>query len=209
MESPINLTIYQKRIANRSRIHFLLGILTRLRKYLYYKFTRKVARCRGAHIGKNVTMPLSFAKKLGPLITIGDNTSIHSNCDITGTFYPVIIGKNVIIGQNVKLILRSHNIDSPEWESKQSHNSGLIIEDYVWICPHSIILPSVKNIQRGAVVGAGSVVSKDIATLEIVSGNPAQSLRHRKCVHSNVVVESLLGGDLVTYIKTYIHLHSK
>lgn len=78
------------------------------------------------------------------------------------------------------------------------------IEDYIWIYPHVIILPSVKRIGRGAVIGAGSVVAKDVEPMAVVGSNPAKTLRYRKCVHSNLVVESLLGNDFITYVKTWI-----
>ena len=49
----------------------------------------------------------------------------------------------------------------------------------VWLGYNSIILPTVKNIGNGAVVGAGSVVSKDIEPYSIVAGNPAKHIRFR------------------------------
>jgi acetyltransferase-like isoleucine patch superfamily enzyme len=49
----------------------------------------------------------------------------------------------------------------------------------VWIGADSIILPSVKKIGNGAVVGAGSVVTKDIEPYSIVAGNPAKHIRYR------------------------------
>ena len=55
-----------------------------------------------------------------------------------------------------------------------------------------------------AVIGAGSVVTKDILPMTVVGGNPAKKIRDRKVVHSDICIESLLGGDLLTYIKTYM-----
>ena len=78
-----------------------------------------------------------------------------------------------------------------------------MIEDYVWICPDSVILPSVKKIGYGAVIGANSVVVKDVEPMSVVSGNPAKEIKRRKCVHENLVVESLLGGDYIIYKKTW------
>ena len=66
--------------------------------------------------------------------------------------YPIKIGNNVIIGSNVKFVMGSHNIDSPNWEHCR-HNSGLTIEDYVWLAPDSVILPSCTTIAYGTVVG--------------------------------------------------------
>ncbi|WP_371819687.1 CatB-related O-acetyltransferase [Erythrobacter sp. 3-20A1M] len=55
----------------------------------------------------------------------------------------------------------------------------LVIEDDVWIGHHAIILPSCKFIGRGAVIGAGSIVTKDVAPYSIVVGNPARKLKDR------------------------------
>lgn len=113
------------------------------------------------------------------------------------------IGHHAIIGNNVSFILSTHDIDSSEW-THYSAWQGLEIEPYVWICPNSIILPNVQRIGYGAVIGAGSVVTKDIPPMTVVGGNPAKRIRDRKTVHSDICVESLLAGDLLTYIKTYM-----
>lgn len=71
-----------------------------------------------------------------------------------------------------------------------------------------LILPSCRHIGKGAVIGRGAVVSKDVPTMAVVSGNPAVVLKHRKTVHEGLVVESLRGGDLELYIKRRF-LHEK
>lgn len=50
-------------------------------------------------------------------------------------------------------------------------------------------------------MSSGSVVIKDVETMSVVGGNPAKEFKKRKCVHKNLVVESLLGGDYHTYKK--------
>ena len=132
---------------------------------------------------------------------IGNHCSLHS-VKFSSSLHNVTIGNNVIIGSGAKIIRGSHNIDSPEFENKVT-NPNLIIEDYVWICPDSVILPSVKKIGYGAVIGANSVVVKDVEPMSVVSGNPAKEVRKRKCVHENLVVESLLGGDYIIYKRTW------
>lgn len=109
---------------------------------------------------------------------------------------PVKIGSHVIIGDRSRIITCSHDVDDPEWTFKPY---GIEIEDYVWIASNAIILPSCRRIGRGAVIGAGAVVAKDIPPMAIVVGNPATVLRYRKCVHENLVSESMLGGDYVAY----------
>lgn len=53
------------------------------------------------------------------------------------------------------------------------------VEDDVWVGHNAIILPSVKLIGRGAVIAAGSVVTKDVPRYSIVAGNPAKIIRYR------------------------------
>ena len=65
-----------------------------------------------------------------------------------------------------------------------------------------MILPSCRKIQYGGVISSGSVVVKDVESMSVVGGNPAKEFKKRKCVHKNLVVESLLGGDYYTYKQT-------
>lgn len=194
---------YKKNICNRSFLRFILGLFTRIPRYLIFRIAVNKARRKGAIIGENVCMFMSFAEKLNANISIGNNVSI-SECDLTSAIFSLSIGNNTIIGHGVKFLMSTHDIDTAEWTHYRA-SDGLIIEDYVWICPYAIILPSVKRIGRGAVIGAGSVVTKDVEPMSVVGGNPAKELRKRKCVHSDLCVESLLGGDLKTYIKTWIN----
>lgn len=59
------------------------------------------------------------------------------------------------------------------------HAELLTIEDDVWIGHNAVILPGCKRIGRGAIVGAGAIVTRDIAPYTIVAGNPAKVLRAR------------------------------
>lgn len=55
----------------------------------------------------------------------------------------------------------------------------LVIEDDVWFSHNAIITPGCKHIGRGAVIGAGAVVTRDVAAYAIMAGNPARLLRMR------------------------------
>lgn len=151
-----------------------------------------------ATIGKGVNMPISLAKKANNNLKIGDYTSIQT--DKLDTRSPLSIGSQVIIGEGTEIVTTSHFIDSPDWEHKYY---GITIEDYVWLPTNVLVLPSCRHIGRGAVVGSGSVVVKNVEPMSVVSGNPAQEFKKRKCVHSDLVVESLLGGDFKRYKETW------
>ncbi len=139
-------------------------------------------------------MPLSLARKANSNLTIGNHVSIQT--DKIDTRNKVIIGNNVIIGSGTEIITTSHNIDSLDWEHK---GYGIEIEDYAWLPTNVLVLPSCRKIGYGAVVSSGSVVVKDVEPMSVVSGNPAKEFRKRKCVHSDLIVESLLGGDYEVY----------
>ena len=60
-----------------------------------------------------------------------------------------------------------------------SHNRAILIEDDVWLGHFVMILPGCSHIGRGAVIGAGAVVTRDVPAYSIVAGNPARELRKR------------------------------
>lgn len=190
------MTNYEKDIKGRSTFRYILGLIARWKQHFKYDKAVRIARKKGATVGDNVVMPLSLAKAANSNLKIGDHVSIQT--DKIDLRNPVTIGNHVIIGSETEIITTSHNIDSEEWEHK---HYGLTIEDYVWI-PTLMILPSCRKIQYGGVISSGSVVVKDVESMSVVGGNPAKEFKKRKCVHKNLVVESLLGGDYYTYKQT-------
>lgn len=191
------MTNYEKDIKGRSTFRYILGLIARWKQHFKYDKAVRIARKKGATIGENVVMPLSLAKAANSNLKIGDHVSIQTDkIDLRNS---VTIGNHVIIGSETEIITTSHNIDSEEWEHK---HYGLTIEDYVWIPTRVMILPSCRKIQYGGIISSGSVVVKDVESMSVVGGNPAKEFKKRKCVHKNLVVESLLGGDYYTYKKT-------
>ena len=192
-----NRTIYEKDIQSRSMLRYIVGLLARWKQHFKYDRAVRIARRKGATIGEGVIMPLSLAKKANKNLSIGNHVSIQT--DLIDLRCPVKIGNHVIIGYGTEIITMSHEIDSPEWEHK---SYGIEIEDYVWIPTKILVLPSCRKIGYGAVVSSGSVVVANIDAMAVVGGNPAKEFKKRKCVHSNLVVESLLGGDYRIYKQT-------
>lgn len=190
-------TKYQLDIQNRSLLRYYLGIAARFKKHLYYSYARYIARKNGATIGENVVLPLSLAKKANNNLIIGTNSSIQT--DLIDLRAKVSIGENVIIGSGVEILTCSHNVDSPDWEFK---SYGIKIENYVWLATRAFVLPSCRKIGYGAVCGGGAVIVSSVDKMNIVGGNPAKFIRNRKLVHDNLVVPSLLGGDMKIYIKS-------
>lgn len=191
-------TWYEKYVQDRSRISYIRGLISRYITYRKNEHISKIARRNGAKIGEGVIMPKSLALKMNSNVTIGNHVSIQT--DLIDTRSKLIIGNNVIIGHGTEIITVSHNIDSPDWEPKYY---GIEIQDYVWIPTKVLVLPSCRVIGKGAVIGSGSVVVKNVEPMSVVSGNPAKEFKIRKCIHSDLPVERLLHGDYKQFKETY------
>ncbi len=97
------------------------------------------------------------------------NLTMVDDCDI-------FVGNNVLFGPNVTVSAGTHPIH-PELRSKQAqYNIPIHIGNNVWIGANSVILPGV-NIGYNSVIGAGSVVTKDIPSNVVAVGNPCRVLR--------------------------------
>lgn len=112
-------------------------------------------------------------------IEIGDDCSIGYYSIIHG-LGGVIIGKSTMISPNVHIYAQSHGIDRfKPMRSQPQTGKGVFIGDDCWIGANSVILDGV-TIGHGAIVGAGSVVTKDILPFQIWGGNPAKKIGERK-----------------------------
>ncbi|NCD67817.1 acyltransferase [Mucilaginibacter sp. R11] len=104
----------------------------------------------------------------------------------------VRIGNNVCINDGCKILTGSHDITDALWRHVKS---PIVIEDYAWIATNAIILPGVR-VGTGAVVGAGAVVSKNVAPYEIVVGNPARPIQRKRTESLNYNPCSFLAANL-------------
>ncbi len=125
--------------------------------------------------GKNVKIQTNVI--LSPAIEIGDNVDINENTRIRAN---VTIGNDVLVAPGVTLVATNHSFESIEQPIReQGEVTGkIVIEDDVWLGTNVIVLPNVI-VKRGAIVGAGSVVTKDVDNFSIVAGNPAKLIRKR------------------------------
>lgn len=115
-----------------------------------------------------------------------ENALIHigEHCGLSGVTIMcakrVVLGRNVALGANVTIYDNDMHAINPYVRQFDNDTNvvtkDVIIDDYVWIGAHSIILKGV-HIGRGAVVGAGSVVTGDIPPLTVYAGNPAKYIK--------------------------------
>lgn len=143
-------------------------------------FRRFFYRLSGIRIGKGSTIHTG-AKFYNPEnIAIGEDSIIGEDAVLDGRD-KLVIGNHVDIASEVMIYNAQHDIKDPNFHAIQA---PVIIEDYVFIGPRAIILPGV-TIKRGAVIGAGAVVTKDVEVGAIVGGVPAKQIGERDVKNLN------------------------
>ncbi len=116
----------------------------------------------------------------GGSIKIGHDTHLQARCHLSSYEGPIEIGAHVEIAPNCALFSYNHGIGPGELIQRQPLQSkgGIFIEDDVWLAAGVIVLDGVR-IGRGAVVGAGAVVTGDVPEGAIVAGVPARVIGQR------------------------------
>ncbi|HRN71103.1 MAG TPA: acyltransferase [Candidatus Woesebacteria bacterium] len=144
----------------------------------------------GVQVGKNSIINMR-ARIYDPRnISIGSDTIIGEGATLDGRV-ELSIGSHVDIASEVMIYNAEHNINDPTFKAI---DAPVVIEDYVFIGPRAIILPGV-TIKKGAIVGAGAVVTKDVEEMAIVGGVPAKVIGERKLKELNYRLrrKSILG----------------
>ena len=100
---------------------------------------------------------------------------INYNCVILDTS-PVHIGENAFIAPGVCIACAGHSIDPAQRAEGISTSKPITLEKDVWIGANAVICGGV-TIGEGSVIGAGSVVTKDIPPMVVAAGNPCRVIR--------------------------------
>ena len=114
-------------------------------------------------------------------IEIGDHVALNErvmlNADNGGV---IVVGEYVMFGPGTILRACNHNFSDPTRPMRhQGHEKGaIIVEDDVWFGAKVVVVPNVR-IGRGAVIGAGAVVTRDVEPFTIVGGVPARQIGRR------------------------------
>ena len=141
----------------------------------------------GLIFGNNVTIsrgvmirPSSYyGRDLGIGLVIGDNSSIGPHGYI-GCSGKIVIGSNVMIGPKCSLFAENHVFSDTETSIKSQgvKQKGITIEDDCWIGSNVVILDGV-TIGKGSVIGAGTLVTKDVPSGSIVMDKRNKTIRGR------------------------------
>lgn len=121
-------------------------------------------------IGKNSYIGTGSRIWSGEKIQIGDNVLISHNVNIMDTNAHEM--NHIVRAERFKSLIR----DGFPKEKEPIVTSPILIGNYAWINFNSIILKGV-NIGEGAIIAAGSVVTKDVLPFTMVAGNPAKMIK--------------------------------
>ncbi len=117
----------------------------------------------------------------GSELIIGKNTYIGEYNNIRAGGGRIVIGDKCLISQHITITAANHTIHQGMYIVDQpwsTVNNYVIIGNDVWIGANALVLPGVK-IGNGAVIGGGSVVTKDIPANAVAVGNPAKVIKYR------------------------------
>ena len=138
------------------------------------KLARLMDEILGSH-GKNTAINQPFRCDYGRNIEVGDNFFANYNLTILDVA-KVKIGNNVMLAPNVSIYTAGHPVHYEARNTMYEYGIAVTIGDNCWIGGNVVICPGV-NIGNGVVIGAGSVVTKDIPDNVIAAGNPCRVIR--------------------------------
>ena len=140
-----------------------------------------VAQVRRAHIGPGVALAPNASLRGGERITIGAGAHVGAYCslwagDTTGR---ITLGAKALLGPEVFITASNYRTapGTPVMDQERLE-ADVVIGDDVWLGARVIVLPGV-TVGDGCVVGAGSVVTRDLEPGSIAVGSPARVVGHR------------------------------
>jgi acetyltransferase-like isoleucine patch superfamily enzyme len=173
-EQSGRLKLFAVRTLNYLTNHIVCHLPSfRLRHAWYRLLGVRLGPGAAVHLGCYVWFYGPGQLRRGGLV-IGAHSRINRNCclDARGSLR---IGENVSISPEVMILTAFHPIDDPEFRVA---TRPVEIDDYAFVGSRATILAGVR-IVRGAVVGAGAVVTRDVAPLAVVAGVPARQVGTR------------------------------
>lgn len=142
----------------------------------------------GVRIGHNTSFHVGFWLHCGGELGHSELGFFHigNYCfvgpgSLMGAGGGITIGDHVQFGPMVSIHAENHRYEDPNRRIREQgvHHGGVMIEDDCWIGAKAVILDGVR-VGRGSVIGAASVVTRDVPSYSVAVGNPAQVIRRRE-----------------------------
>lgn len=167
---------------------------------LYYSFARFLPKSTNPVFGKSAKAIRQFicknifrsaGRKLnvekgayfgnGKDIVVGDEVGLGMNFKCLNR--SLQLGSYIMMGEDVLFLGGAHNYERTDipmgHQDSSCSKTPLVVGDDVWFGARVIVLPGCRNIGKGAIIGAGAVVTKDVPDYAIVGGNPAKVIKYR------------------------------
>ncbi|MDH5533872.1 MAG: acyltransferase [Candidatus Pacebacteria bacterium] len=144
------------------------------RRFYYRLFGMKIGSGSVLHMMGRIYDPRHI--EIGEDTIIGERFTLDGRKQLPNSNGGLKIGNHVDIASEVMIWTSQHDVHSEDFHAIEEK---VVINDYVFIGPRSIILPGV-TIGKGAIIAAGSIVTKDVSEKEIVGGTPAKPIGKRK-----------------------------
>ncbi|HJC66731.1 MAG TPA: sugar O-acetyltransferase [Candidatus Enterocloster excrementigallinarum] len=140
----------------------------------------------------------------GTHIEAGKNLFVNYNCTIIDVA-KVTIGDNCQLAPNVAIYTAGHPVYPVTRNSGYEYGKAVTIGDNVWIGGNSVICPGV-TIASNTVIGAGSVVTRDIPAWSVAAGNPCRVIRaiteeDRRKLFRQEDIDDEAWADIVTHME--------
>jgi acetyltransferase-like isoleucine patch superfamily enzyme len=139
------------------------------RMHAYSALGVKFDEVSSAHISLGVEMWMGHRLAMGARSTIGQHCYIDARGGIR-------VDADVSLSREAAVLTATHIPDDPRFEARLA---PVHLERHCWIGMRALVLPGVR-VGEGAVVGAGAVVTSDVAPYTIVAGIPAKVIRERR-----------------------------
>ncbi|WP_236061585.1 sugar O-acetyltransferase [Actinacidiphila acididurans] len=126
-------------------------------------------------VGERAILASPFHAAFGSNVHIGDDFFGNVNLTFVDDV-DIRIGNGVMIAPSVTLTTTGHPVHPARRVDFGRFSEPIVIEDKVWIGSNAVVLPGVR-IGYGSVIGAGSVVSRDIPPMSVAVGTPCRVVR--------------------------------
>ncbi len=141
----------------------------------FHPWRALLLRCFGARIGRGCRV---YPKVVvwGPWNLEMDDYSCIANEVLCYSMAKIKIGEKAIISQGVRLYTGSHDYTDPNF---QLYAKPIVVGPQAWVAVEAFVLPNV-TIGKGAVIGARSVVTRDMPAWTVCAGNPCKPIKPRQ-----------------------------
>jgi maltose O-acetyltransferase len=136
----------------------------------------RLLRLAGYNVARTARVCIGLDVKIGGMLSVGERSWLGQELTMIGGLADIAIGAGVDIGPQVLLVTGTHaQGDRGERAASDGMSMPITIEDNVWVGARAVIVGGV-TIGKGAIIGAGAVVTRDVPAEHLAVGVPARAV---------------------------------